>query len=51
MESTDKTFTEISKLLKSLNLINLGDKIIQLASMPIAERGTTNTMRVIEVKN
>ena len=51
MESTDKTFTEISKLLKSLNLINLGDKIIQLASMPIADRGTTNTMRVIEVKN
>jgi pyruvate kinase len=51
MESTDKTFTEISKLLKSLNLINLGDKIIQLASMPIAEKGTTNTMRVIEIKN
>ena len=49
MESTDQTFVEISKILKSLSLLENGDKIVQLASMPIASRGETNTMRVKQI--
>jgi pyruvate kinase len=49
MESTDQTFVEISKMLKSLSLIENGDTIIQLASMPIAKRGMTNTMRIKQI--
>lgn len=49
MESTDKTFVEVSKKLKSLSLIEDGDTIVQLASMPIAQRGMTNTMRIKQI--
>ena len=49
MESTDQTFVEISKMLKSLSLIEDGDTIIQLASMPIKKRGMTNTMRIKQI--
>jgi pyruvate kinase len=49
MESTDQTFVEISKMLKSLSLIEDGDTIIQLASMPIKNRGMTNTMRIKQI--
>lgn len=50
MESTDATFVDITKQLKSEGLIQSGDRIIQLASMPIEAKGTTNTIRVKDVQ-
>ena len=50
MQSTDETFKEISQALKVGGLVDKGDFIVQLASMPIEARGTTNTLRVSEVK-
>jgi pyruvate kinase len=49
MESTDATFVDITKQLKNDGLVSLGDRIIQLASMPIEAKGTTNTIRVKDV--
>ena len=49
MESTDQTFEEISRMLKSLSLVEDRDTIVQLASMPIASRGMTNTMRIKQI--
>jgi len=49
MESTDATFVDITKQLKSEGLVQSGDRIIQLASMPIEVKGTTNTIRVKDV--
>jgi pyruvate kinase len=49
MESTDATFVDITKQLKNEGLVSLGDRIIQLASMPIEAKGTTNTIRVKDV--
>lgn len=50
MQSTDETFKEISQALKVGGLVDKGDFIVQLASMPIEARGTTNTLKVSEVK-
>ena len=50
MQSTDETLEEITKTLKVGGLVDKGDFIVQLASMPIEARGTTNTLRVSEVK-
>lgn len=49
LESTDQTMMEITQTLRSENQVEDGDYIIQLASMPILKKGTTNTMRVKRV--
>jgi pyruvate kinase len=49
MESTDATFVDITNQLKADGLVQAGDRIIQLASMPIEAKGTTNTIRVKDV--
>ncbi|NQW25017.1 MAG: pyruvate kinase [Cryomorphaceae bacterium] len=49
MESTDQTMVDITQTLKGVGLIEDGDHIIQLASMPILQKGTTNTMRIKRV--
>jgi pyruvate kinase len=50
MESTDATFVDITKQLKAEGLVSAGDRILQLASMPIEAKGTTNTIRVKDVQ-
>ena len=49
MESTDQTMMDITQKLRDEKLVEEGDYIIQLASMPIMKRGTTNTMRIKKV--
>ena len=50
MDSTDSTFVDVTEHLKSNGLVASGDRIVQLASMPIEARGTTNTIRIKDVK-
>lgn len=49
-ESTDKTFSDIEKLLKKDNHVQSGDTIILMASMPIKEKNRTNVIKVQVVK-
>ncbi|GGA66871.1 pyruvate kinase [Flavobacterium palustre] len=48
-ESTDTTVTDINKIAKEKGHVAAGDYIINLASMPISEKGMVNTMRVSEI--
>ena len=50
MVSTDATFVDITKQLKTAGLVQQGDRIVQLASMPIEAKGTTNTIRIKDVQ-
>ena len=50
MESTDATFVDITKQLKAEGLVQSGNRIVQLASMPIEAKGTTNTIRIKDVQ-
>ncbi|MBL6627550.1 MAG: pyruvate kinase [Cryomorphaceae bacterium] len=49
LESTDQTMMDITTQLRNGGLVEDGDFIIQLASMPILKKGTTNTMRIKRV--
>ena len=49
LESTDQTMMDITTQLRNDGLVEHGDFIIQLASMPILKKGTTNTMRIKRV--
>jgi pyruvate kinase len=48
--STDDTIADIKSMLKSMGYIRRGDYVINLASMPISDRGTTNMLRLSEVE-
>ena len=41
---------DITKQLKAEGLVQAGDRIVQLASMPIEAKGTTNTLRIKDVQ-
>lgn len=49
LESTDQTMMDITTQLRNDGLVEDGDFLIQLASMPILKKGTTNTMRIKRV--
>ena len=49
-ESTDRTVTDINDIAKEKGHVDTGDYIINLASMPITEKGMVNTMRVSEIE-
>ena len=49
-ESTDRTVTDINDIAKAKGHVEVGDYIINLASMPITEKGMVNTMRVSEIE-
>jgi pyruvate kinase len=48
--STDETVSETKKVLKKTNLVKEGDLVLNVASMPIKEKGMTNMMRLSYVK-
>ncbi|WP_278036513.1 pyruvate kinase [Flavobacterium nitratireducens] len=48
-ESTDTTVTEINSIAKEKGHVQAGDYIINLASMPIKDKGMVNTLRVSEI--
>ena len=47
--STDETVGDINKIAKKAGYLSKGDMVISLASMPIAEKGMVNTLRVREI--
>lgn len=50
MESTDQTFADIEKIIRNHGIVESGDLVINIASMPIQEKGTTNMLKVSEIK-
>ncbi|ERJ58502.1 pyruvate kinase [Sphingobacterium paucimobilis] len=48
-ESTDGTIQDVNELLKSRQLVEKGQIVINTASTPLHEKGKTNTIRVSEV--
>jgi pyruvate kinase len=48
--STDHTISDIKYILKKHGYLEEGDMVINIASMPITEKGMTNMMRLSEVK-
>ncbi|WP_027137961.1 pyruvate kinase [Gaetbulibacter saemankumensis] len=49
--STDQTVGDINRIAKKNDYVAKGDMVISLASMPIAEKGMVNTLRVREIAN
>lgn len=49
-ESTDVTIEDINKIAKDHNYVQVGDYTINLASMPLKEKGMVNTVRVSEIE-
>ena len=47
--STDETVGDINRMARDNGYVSKGDMVISLASMPIAERGMVNTLRVREI--
>lgn len=49
-ESTDKTISDVNRILKEEKMIVPGDAVINTAAMPIEKRGKTNMIRVTIVE-
>ncbi|WP_394906615.1 pyruvate kinase [uncultured Mesonia sp.] len=49
-ESTDKTVEDVNLIAKNKKLVASSDFVINLASMPIENKGMVNTLRVSEIK-
>jgi pyruvate kinase len=50
LESTDKTISDVNGILKTENLIEAGDVVINTAAIPIAKQGKTNMLKVTVVE-
>jgi pyruvate kinase len=48
--STDDTVDDINKIATEKGLVSKGDMLINLAAMPIANKGMVNTLRVTEIE-
>ncbi|MDC1364631.1 pyruvate kinase, partial [Flavobacteriaceae bacterium] len=46
---TDQTILDLNEMAKKAGYVSEGDTIINLASMPIKERGMVNTLRVSSI--
>lgn len=49
-ESTDDTVTDVNEIAKQKGFVVKGDYLINLAAMPIKDKGMVNTMRVSEIE-
>ena len=47
---TDDMFEKASQVAKNEGLVKTGDKIIVVAGLPVGKKGTTNLMRIQEIK-
>jgi pyruvate kinase len=47
--STDDTVDDVNQLAKEKGFVNTGDMLINLAAMPITDKGMVNTMRISEI--
>lgn len=50
LESTDKTISDVNAILKSENLVEVGDVVINTAAVPISTQGKTNMLKVTVVE-
>jgi len=50
LESTDQTISDVNEILKSEHLIEVGDVVINTASVPITKQGKTNMLKVSVVE-
>jgi pyruvate kinase len=48
--STDDTIDDINKICLEKNYVNKGDMLINLAAMPVVDKGMVNTLRVSEIE-
>lgn len=48
--STDETVEEINEISKAKGYVEKGDMLINLAAMPVVEKGMVNTLRVSEIE-
>lgn len=48
--STDDTVTDINQIVRDKGFVDKGDFIINLAAMPVTDKGMVNTMRVSEIE-
>jgi len=48
--STDDTITDVNKIAKEKGFVEKGDFLINLAAMPVVEKGMVNTLRVSEIE-
>jgi pyruvate kinase len=49
LTTTDETFEDIKKIIQKAHLVEPGDLIIKIASMPIRELGMTNMLKISQV--
>lgn len=49
LTTTDETFEDIKKIIQKAKLVEPGDLIIKIASMPIRELGMTNMLKISQV--
>lgn len=47
--STDETIEDVNRLVKDNGFAETGDMVINLAAMPIVERGMVNTLRISQI--
>jgi len=48
--STDDTVSHVNDIAKEKGYVKKGDMLINLAAMPVAEKGMVNTLRVSEIE-
>jgi len=48
--STDETVTDINEIARSKGYVEKGDFLINLAAMPVTDKGMVNTLRVSEIE-
>ena len=49
-ESTDDTILDVNQIAKSKGYVEKGDMLINLAAMPITDKGMVNTLRISEIE-
>ena len=48
--STDDTVSDLNEIAKEKGYVEKGDFLITLSSMPLADKGMVNTLRVSEIE-
>ncbi len=48
--STDDTVDDVNKMAKKQGFVVKGDILINLAAMPVTDKGMVNTLRVSEIE-
>lgn len=49
MTSTDETFQDITEIVKASGIVRKGDLVVKIASMPILQKGMTNTLKINQI--